>query len=76
MDSNSLYQVVQDLDEYLGSVKPSELKEDLLKHFLELRNNLLKKYSPDPSLNWEIQNKNILKILNGLNWKRVWITCE
>ena len=76
MDSNSLYQVVQDLDEYLGSVKPSELKEDLLKHFLELRNNLLKKYSPNPSLNWEIQNKNTLKILNNLNWKRVWITCE
>lgn len=74
MDSNTLYHIIQDIDEHISNIKPSE--QDLLKHFLELRNNLLKKYSPDSNLNWEIQNKKVLDLLSLLNWKRVWITCE
>jgi len=76
MDSDSLHCVIQDIDNHIASLivdtKPSKQDETLLRHFLELRNDLLKKYSPDPKLEWEIQNEKTLKILKLLNWKCVW----
>ena len=75
MDSDSLHCVIQDIDNHIASfivdTKPSKQDETLLRHFLDLRNDLLKKYSPDPKLGWEIQNKKTLKILKLLNWKCV-----
>lgn len=73
VDSHSLYEIIQILDNHISNVEPSSKNKIILESLLNLRNNLIKTHQPDNSLNWQIQNTTALDILDKLQWTMVWM---
>jgi hypothetical protein len=71
MDTENLYSIIQELDSAVGKLSYEEKDQEALRRLLELRNNLLLKYRPDPSLDWTIKNKRAQKVLAHFQWTAV-----
>jgi hypothetical protein len=73
MTSEAVFTVVQMLDKQLAKVELNESSRSAARHLLELRNQLMIVYKPDPTIDWTIQNKKALKVLNFFDWEMKWI---
>ncbi len=71
MDTESLYSVIQELDSAIGKLSFDKKDQEALHRLLELRNNLLLKYRPDPNVDWTIKNKKAQKLLAHFQWTPV-----
>jgi hypothetical protein len=72
MDTENLYSVIQELDSAIGKLSYEQKDQEALRRLLELRNNLLLKYRPDPNVDWTIKNKQAQKVLKYFKWDKIW----
>ena len=71
MNSEELYQVIKEIDNELDQIKPKEFISSF-GPLIRLRNKLLLKYKPCPSIDWEIKNSRVIKMLKKANWELCW----
>ncbi len=71
MDTENLYSVIQEIDYTVGKLSYEKKDHEALLRLLELRNNLLEKYRPDPSIDWTIKNKKAQKVLAHFQWTAI-----
>jgi len=72
MNASSLYSIVQDIDEQIGSIKFQRSNAETIKRLLELRNNLIQKYLPSHDYDWTIHNKKAQEALRYFQWDLIW----
>jgi hypothetical protein len=72
MDTENLYSIIQELDSAIGKLSFDKKDQEALCKLLELRNNLLIKYKPDPNIDWTIKNKRAQKILTHFQWTAIY----
>jgi hypothetical protein len=71
MDTETVHTVIHHLDNQLSKVELKESNKIAIDHLMELRNNLLLTYRPDPSFDWTFKNKRLLKFFNKeVKWIR------
>lgn len=60
MNTETVYTVIQHIDNQLSKVKLNNSNKVAIDHLLELRNDILIKYRPDSSYDWTLKNKRLL----------------
>lgn len=67
-----MYSLIQELDQQIGQLKLENKSAFVLANLLEIRNNLLLKYKPNPNKDWTITNKQALKVLEYFSWVAIY----
>ena len=72
MNTETVHTVIEELDNAIGQLNCESSNEIALSRLLELRNNLLLKYKPDPNVDWSIKNKKAQHVLRHFKWTAVY----
>ena len=72
MNTETVHTVIEELDNAIGQLTCESSDEVALSRLLELRNNLLLKYKPDPNVDWSIKNKKAQYVLKYFKWDKIW----
>lgn len=72
MNTEAVHTVIEELDHAIGQLTCESSNEVALTRLLELRNNLLLKYKPDPNVDWSIKNKKAQYVLKHFQWTAVY----
>ena len=72
MDTEAVYQVVREIDQELSLLTKEDFCNKKFIPLLEMRNRIIMKYKPLADINWEIKNKNVIKMLKKANWHVQW----
>jgi hypothetical protein len=64
MNTETVYTIIQHIDKQLCKVELKKTNKCAIDHLFELRNDILLKYRPDPSLNWTFKNKELVIFFN------------
>lgn len=67
MKETDLYWIIQLIDKQLGKCSNKTLPSSAI-NLLELRNSIIRKFKPSSELNWSVQDKLAIKILEKINW--------
>lgn len=67
MPETDLYWIIQSIDKQIAKCSNISLPSSAI-NLLELRNSIIRKFQPDLSLNWSIQDKQAIKILEKIKW--------
>lgn len=73
MNTESIFTVIQHIDNQISDVELNESNRSAVQHLLELRNKFMVVYKPDPKIDWTIKNKKALKAIKFFDWKIKWI---
>ena len=71
MNTETVHTVIEELDNAIGQLTCESSHEVALSRLLELRNNLLLKYKPDPNVDWSIKNKKAQHVLKYFKWDKI-----
>lgn len=72
MDTQTLRSIIDELDEQLGKINPNSSDKKAVERLLTLRNNIILKHKPDPSIDWTIKNKKALEVISSFQWVLDW----
>lgn len=61
MDTETIYTIIQHIDHQISKVQLNKSNKCAVDHLFELRNDLLLKYRPDPSINWTFKNPRLVE---------------
>jgi hypothetical protein len=67
MQELDLFWIIQSIDKQIGKCSNNSLPFSAM-NLLELRNSIIRKFSPSGSLDWTIQDKQAIKILEKIKW--------
>ena len=68
MNQNKIHSLIQELDEQIGKLALEQKSAPILTTLLELRNNWIIKYEPDPQVDWAITNTKALRVLKHFRY--------
>lgn len=70
MGTESVYTIVDHIDRQLNKLKLVKTNKPAFVHLMDLRNNMLLVYRPNPQLDWTFKNK---KLLSFFSFEVKWV---
>jgi hypothetical protein len=67
MSEIDLYWIIQSIDKQIAKCSSNSLSSSVI-NLLEVRNSIIRKFQPSSSLDWSIQDKQAIKILEKIKW--------
>jgi hypothetical protein len=68
MTEIDLYWIIQSIDKQIAKCSSNSLSSSVI-NLLEVRNSIIRKFQPSSSsLDWSIQDKQAIKILEKIKW--------
>lgn len=67
MPETDLHWIIQSIDKQIAKCSNNSLPFSAM-NLLELRNSIIRKFQPDPLMDWSIQDKQAIKILEKIKW--------
>ena len=72
MNTETLYTIIQEIDYEISLTAKHPSNRPVVECLIGMRNRLILKYKPDPSVDWTIQNKKSLKRIKEFDWEVQW----